>query len=47
MVEEPEGFIWLRTVDDAMYGFWMDELGVQYVMALHIEGLPSHDGSRG
>jgi hypothetical protein len=47
VVEEPEGFIWLRTVDDAMYGFWMDELGVQYVMALHIEGLPSHDGSRG
>jgi hypothetical protein len=44
-VDEPEGFIWLRTVDDTMYGFWVDELEVQYVMALRIEGLASHGRS--
>jgi hypothetical protein len=43
VVEEPEGFIWFRTVDDIMYGTWTDELKVQYVMALRIEGLPTRD----
>ena len=45
VVEEPEGFIWFRTVDDMMYGFWNDELDVQHVMVLRIEGLPTHDES--
>jgi hypothetical protein len=43
VVDEPEGFIWYRTVDDTMYGTWTDELDVQYVMALRIEGLPSRE----
>ena len=43
VVDEPEGFLWLRTVGDRMYGTWTDELDVQYVMALRIEGLPSRD----
>ncbi len=45
VVEEPAGFIWLRTVDDMMYGFWTDELDVQHVMVLRIEGLSTHDES--
>ena len=45
VVEEPEGFIWYRTVDDTMYGIWKDELDVQHLMGLRIEGLRSHDES--
>ncbi|MCK5482552.1 MAG: hypothetical protein KAJ13_02575, partial [Gemmatimonadetes bacterium] len=43
VVEVPEGFFGLRRVDDMMYGIWNDELEVQHVMVLRIEGLPPLD----